>query len=61
MFTQLATSAFTAAVPFAPILAEGSKLKSSMAWGLVLLCVVLGMLVTVNPVKREKEVKGRKE
>lgn len=43
----------------APLLAEGSTLKGSMAWGLVLLGVVLGVLVTVQPVKREKEVKGR--
>lgn len=52
---------YTALATFTPLLAEGGKLKSGMAWGLVLLCVVLGMLVTLNPVKREKEVKGRKE
>ncbi len=60
MFTFLAAT-FATLVPFAPVLAEGSKMKSSMAWGLVLLCVVLGMLVTVNPVKHDSEVKGRKE
>ncbi len=61
MFTPLTAAMFTALAPLAPVLAEGSKLKSSMAWGLVLLCVVLGMLVTLNPMKREKDVKGRKE
>lgn len=40
-------------------LADG--MKDSMAWGIVILCVVLGVLVTVNPVKREKEIKGRKQ
>lgn len=44
----------------APLLAEGNTMKGSLAWGLVLLCVVLGVMVTVQPVKREKEVKGRK-
>lgn len=39
----------------------GGKLKASLAWALVLLCVVLGTLVTVNPVKRESEIKGRVE
>jgi len=58
MFTHLIASTLTTIPPF--ILAEGSKLKSSAAWGIVLLCVVLGMLVTLNPVKRDKEVKGRK-
>ncbi|WP_425396080.1 hypothetical protein [Aeoliella sp.] len=38
-----------------------ASMKESMAWGLVLLCVVLGMLITLGPVKREKEIKGRKE
>lgn len=41
-----------------PVLAA---VKESMAWGLVVLLVVLGMLVTLQPVKRTKEVKGRKE
>jgi type III secretory pathway component EscS len=44
-----------------PILAEASKLKESLSWGIVLLCVVLGMLVTLQPVRREKDIKGRKD
>lgn len=52
---------FAVLAQLSPVLAEGSKMKSSLAWGLVMLLVVLGMLVTLQPVKREKEVKGRKE
>ncbi len=46
-----------------PVLAqEGeNRLKQSMAWGLVVLMVVLGMMVTLLPPKRDAEVKGRKE
>ncbi len=61
MFASLANALAPTLALIAPILAEGNKLKASMAWGLVLLCVVLGVIVTVNPVKRESEVKGRKE
>ncbi|QDU54468.1 hypothetical protein [Aeoliella mucimassa] len=41
-----------------PLLAD---LKNSLAWGLVILAIVLGMLVTLQPVKRTKEFKGRQD
>jgi hypothetical protein len=47
-----------------PVLAQeegGGRLKQSMAWGLVVLMVVLGMMVTLLPPNRDAEVKGRKE
>jgi hypothetical protein len=56
----LANSTYFAA-NLSPTLAEMNKWNSSMAWFLVLFCVVLGMLATLQPVKREKEVKGRRE
>ncbi|MCO6045195.1 hypothetical protein NG895_14885 [Aeoliella sp. ICT_H6.2] len=43
------------------VLPLAATMKDSLAWGLVLLCVVLGMLITLQPVRREKEVKGRLE
>ena len=39
----------------------GSRVKQSLAWGLVVLMVVLGMMVTLLPPKRDTEVKGRRE
>ena len=42
----------------APLLADA---KESFAWAIVVLLVVLGMMVTLQPVKRSKEVKGRIE
>ena len=59
MLAHFANTLLASIPPF--VLAEGSKMKSSMAWGLVLLCVILGMLVTVNPVKRDTEVKSRNQ
>lgn len=61
MLHAIASQAFTTLATLSPLLAEGNKLKASLAWGLVLLLVVLGMLVTLQPVKREKEVKGRQK
>lgn len=40
---------------------EVNRMKQGMAWGLVVLMVVLGMMVTLLPPKRDAEVKGRKE
>lgn len=60
----LQSATFSLSGYVSPLLAAeeaGGKMKASLAWALVLLCVVLGMLVTVNPVKRETEIKGRKE
>jgi len=45
----------------APASAEGSTLKESMAWGLVVLLILLAMMVTLLPTSRESEVKGRRE
>lgn len=46
-----------------PVLAQegDNRMKHSMAWLLVVLMVVLGMMVTLFPPKRDAEVKGRKE
>jgi len=61
MFSLSLPSTSCLIATFSPLLAEGSKLKSSLAWGIVLLCIVLGILVTLQPVKRKKEVDGRQE
>jgi len=64
MLHTLQSAAFSLSGFVSPLLAAeeaGGKLKASLAWALVLLCVVLGMLVTVNPMKRESEIKGKKD
>jgi FtsH-binding integral membrane protein len=40
---------------------DENRLKDSLAWGLVVLFVVLGMMVTLLPPKRDVEVKRHKE
>lgn len=45
----------------APAAAEGSTVKGSMAWGLVVLLILLAMMVTLLPTSRESDVKGRRE
>lgn len=44
-----------------PAQAADNTIKSSLAWGIIVLLGILGVAVTVLPAKREKEVKGRKE
>ena len=64
MFRTIVAAAFFWFASLSPLLAkeaEGSAFKSGLAWGLVILCVVLGMLVTLQPVKRIMDIKGRKE
>mgnify|MGYP001135833545 CR=1 FL=1 len=59
----LAASACYWVAMMSPVLAqeEGGRAKQSFAWGLVVLMVVLGMMVTLLPPRRDAEVKGRKE
>jgi CHASE1-domain containing sensor protein len=46
---------------FLPLLAQASNKSDAMAWALVLFCVILGLLVTLNPSRRTHEIKRTKE
>lgn len=57
-----ATACYWLAMTLPASAADGeNRLKDSLAWGLVVLFVVLGMMVTLLPPKRDSEVKGRKD
>ena len=61
MLNRIASTGLFWFATLTPAMAEGTKLKDSLAWFLVVLCVFLGMLITLQPVKRIKEIKGRRE
>ena len=46
---------------FFPILAQASDKSNSVSWFIVLFCVILGLLVSVNPSRRTYEVKRAKD
>jgi hypothetical protein len=41
--------------------AGGGSATNSASWALVLFCVILGMLVALNPPRRTSEIKKTKE
>lgn len=56
------TTCFWLATTLPAAAADGeNRLKDSLAWGLVVLFVVLGMMVTLLPPKRDIEIKKRQE
>ena len=55
---------FSAAVPsFASVLAqvEKSSSKAGFAWAIILLCVFLGLIITLRPTRRTSEIKRPKD
>ena len=58
---------FLAGLLLNPLMAQsvtvirGSSSTNSASWALVLFCVILGMLVTLNPPRRTSEIKKAKE
>ncbi len=45
-----------------PLLAQaGGGATNSASWALVLFCVILGLLVALNPPRRSSEIKKTKE
>jgi hypothetical protein len=44
-----------------PLLAQASNKSDAMPWALVLFCVILGLLVSLNPPRRTYEIKRAKE
>jgi hypothetical protein len=44
-----------------PILAQAATKSDSMSWALVLFCVILGLIVTLNPSRRTYEIKRAKD
>jgi hypothetical protein len=45
-----------------PLLAQaGGSATNSASWALVLFCVILGLLVALNPPRRTSEIKKAKE
>jgi hypothetical protein len=55
MSTLLAQSLIRASL--VPLLADGE----AMAWGILLFCIILGLMVALMPVKRTTEIKKLKE
>ena len=44
-----------------PFLAQASTKSNAMSWAIVLFCVILGLLVSLNPSRRTTEIKRSKE
>jgi hypothetical protein len=44
-----------------PLLAQASTKSDAMPWAIVLFCVILGVLVSLNPSRRTYEIKRTKE
>jgi hypothetical protein len=43
------------------LLAQAGKSAPPFSWAIVILCVVLGLIVTLSPARRTSEVKRRRE
>jgi hypothetical protein len=54
-------SPFQIPSPILPLLAEMSGSAISVAWGVMLFCIILGLLVTLSPSRRTTEIKRAKE
>jgi hypothetical protein len=46
---------------FLPVLAQASTKSPGASWFLVIFCVILGLLVTLNPSRRTYEFKRSKD
>lgn len=44
-----------------PPLAQGGGQTHGLSWAVVLLCVILGLIVTLRPSRRTSEIKKPKE
>jgi di/tricarboxylate transporter len=56
------TTCFWLATTLPAAAADGeNRLKDSLAWGLIVLFVVLGMMVTLLPPKRDADIKRHHE
>jgi hypothetical protein len=44
-----------------PLLAQTANKSDSMSWALVLFCVILGLILTLNPSRRTYEIKRSKD
>jgi hypothetical protein len=44
-----------------PLIAQSAGTTNSASWALVLFCVILGLLVALNPARRTSEIKRTKE
>jgi hypothetical protein len=43
------------------VLAQASTKSDSMSWAIILFCVILGLLVSLNPSRRTYEIKRSKD
>jgi hypothetical protein len=43
-----------------PLLAQGGGRTYGLSWAIVLLCVILGLIVTLRPSRRTSEIKKAK-
>ena len=44
-----------------PLIAQAGGQTNSASWALVIFCVFLGLLVTLNPARRTSEIKRSRE
>ncbi len=44
-----------------PLVAQAGQATNSASWALVLFCVILGMLVALNPAHRTSEIKRNRK